>query len=87
MQTLGKTLKQMRENAGLSQREVADALGYGAAQFPSNWERDISHPPINSIRKLAKLYNVDAELLYGLISDDILKREALKLSKRWRACK
>lgn len=85
--SLGKVLKQMRETAGLSQREVAIELGYGTPQFLSNWERDISHPPINSIRKLAKLYGVDAELLFGLISDDILKREALKLSKRWRACK
>ncbi len=85
--SLGKVLKQMRETAGLSQREVAEALGYGTPQLISNNERDISHPPINSIRKLAKLYNVDAELLFGLISEDILKRETDKFNRKWRRCK
>lgn len=87
MQTLGKVLKQMRENAGLSQREVAEALGYGSAQFLSNWERNISHPPINSIRKLAKLYGVDAELLFGLVRDTIIQRLTDKLNLNQRRCK
>lgn len=85
--SLGKVLKQMRETAGLSQREVAKALGYKTPQLISNNERNISHPPINSIRKLAKLYGVDADSLFGLISDDILKRETDKLNRKWRRCK
>ena len=87
MQTLGKTLKKLRETAGLSQREVADALGYKTPQLISNNERNISHPPINSIRKLAKLYGVDADSLFGLVSSKIIKRETDKLNYKWRACK
>lgn len=87
MQTLGKTLKQLRTNAGLSQREVAKALGYKTPQLISNNERNISHPPMNSIRKLAKLYAVDADSLFGLILDDILKRETDKFNRKWRRCK
>lgn len=87
MQTLGKVLKQMRETAGLSQREVAKALGYKTPQLISNNERSISYPPINSIRKLAKLYAVDADSLFSLILDDILKRESDKLNRKWRRCK
>lgn len=87
MQTLGKVLKQMRETAGLSQREVAIALGYKTPQLISNNERNISHPPMNSIRKLAKLYAVDADSLFGLILDDILKRETDKFNRKWRRCK
>ena len=87
MQTLGKVLKQMRETAGLSQREVAKALGYKTPQLISNNERNISHPPMNSIRKLAKLYAVDADSLFSLILDDILKRETDKFNRKWRRCK
>ncbi len=87
MQTLGKVLKQMRTNAGLSQREVAKALGYKTPQLISNNERNISHPPMNSIRKLAKLYAVDTDSLFGLILDDILKRETDKFNRKWRRCK
>ena len=87
MQTLGKTLKQLRTNAGLSQREVAKALGYKTPQLISNNERDISHPPINSIRKLAKLYNVDADSLFGLVRDEVIRRETDKLNHKWRSCK
>lgn len=87
MQTLGKTLKQLRTNAGLSQREVAKALGYKTPQLISNNERNISHPPMNSIRKLAKLYAVDADSLFSLILDDILKRETDKFNRKWRRCK
>lgn len=87
MQTLGKVLKQMRETAGLSQREVADSLGYTTPQLISDNERNISHPPINSIRKLAKLYGVDADSLFGLVKDDIIRRETDKLNRKWRSCK
>ncbi|MCB0378100.1 MAG: helix-turn-helix transcriptional regulator [Bdellovibrionales bacterium] len=57
-------LREQREAAGLSQKEVATKLGYSSAQFISNWERGISAPPVKILRKLAKLYNVkDATLL------------------------
>lgn len=85
--SLGKVLKQMRETAGLSQREVADSLGYTTPQLISNNERNISHPPINSIKTLARLYKTDADYLFGVIKDDIIKREVEKLNRKWRSCK
>lgn len=60
---LALLLKQKRTQAGLSQRDVADKLGYSTPQFISNWERGASIPPMNAICILASLYQMDAEEL------------------------
>lgn len=61
---LAEFLKQKRISAGLSQRDVADKLGYSTPQFISNWERGVSQPPINSLKKLGDLYKISAEDLF-----------------------
>lgn len=60
---LGKFLKAQRKAAGVTQRQIAEALGYSSAQFISNWERGISQPPLESLEQLAKLIKVDARKL------------------------
>lgn len=61
---LAEFLKQKRISVGLSQRDVADKLGYSTPQFISNWERGVSQPPINSLKKLGDLYKISAEDLF-----------------------
>jgi transcriptional regulator with XRE-family HTH domain len=51
---LGPILKKAREDAGLTQKQLADELGYSAAQFISNWERGVSSPPIEAWPVLTK---------------------------------
>lgn len=63
---LAEFLKEHREKSFLSQAEVAQKLGYSTPQFISNWERGVSAPPINTIRKIASLYKVTAEELFEL---------------------
>ena len=60
-------LKEKRTAAGLSQEEVATKLGYSTSQFISNWERGISQPPINTLKFLAKLYNVNPEEMFQVL--------------------
>lgn len=55
---LAQYLKKCREKAGYSQTQVSTKLGYTSPQFISNWERGLSHPPVKSLNKLAKLYKV-----------------------------
>lgn len=52
----GCVLKSLREEAELSQKEVADCLGYASAQFVSNWERGTTLPPNEAIIGLAELF-------------------------------
>lgn len=61
---LADFLKQKRVAAGLSQRDVADKLGYTTPQFISNWERGVSQPPINALKRLGEMYKVSADELF-----------------------
>ncbi len=61
---LADFLKEKRVAAGLSQKDVADKLGYSTPQFISNWERGVSHPPINALKKIGEMYKVSADELF-----------------------
>lgn len=50
------TLKDLREESGLSQSQVAEALGIPAYQLVSNWERGKSRPNLDHVVDLADLY-------------------------------
>jgi transcriptional regulator with XRE-family HTH domain len=81
--TLAQFLKQTREKAELSQRQVADHLGYQSAQFISNWERGVSSPPLKTLKKLGDLYHVSAETLYQILLQDTLKRVEADLHREF----
>ena len=57
-------LKDARIQAGLTQKEVAEHLGYSTAQFVSSWERAEREPPMNVIWKLASLFHLSAEKIF-----------------------
>lgn len=61
---LADFLKQKRVAAGLSQRDVADKLGYTTPQFISNWERGVSTPPISALKNLGVMYLISADELF-----------------------
>lgn len=75
--------KKFRRDAGLSQRHVSDHLGY-STQFISNWERDVSNPPISVLPKLAKLYNVDKSLLFDWYLAKVLKETEASLVRKFK---
>lgn len=55
---IGRWFAEQRENARLTQSDVARALNYSTAQFISNWERGISLPPIVTLPALAEIYGI-----------------------------
>lgn len=62
---LADFLKRSREKVGLTQKQVAEHLGYSTAQFVSAWERAEREPPMNVIWKLAHLYRLSAESIFA----------------------
>lgn len=82
-QNLGRFLQDARIKVGLSQKEVADRLGYQTAQYVSNWERGIATPPGRTLRKLADLYRIPAEELYEVILDFVLAQTRQDLEKEF----
>ncbi len=59
--SVGKIIRDARSNAGLSQADLATALGYSTPQFVSNWERGVSLPPIKSLKKIGRLLGDKSE--------------------------
>jgi transcriptional regulator with XRE-family HTH domain len=81
----GDFLKMSREAQGLSQRDVSTAMGYNTSQFISNWERGLSLPPIPTLRKLAKVYRVDADTLFNVILEAQVEMVTASLTEKFEA--
>ena len=65
----GQYLKLRREAAKLTQAEVATQIGYTSPQFISNWERGISHPPLNVYPVIAALYGIPPRQLARAVEE------------------
>lgn len=54
---LAQTLKKLRENCGYTQQQVADALNIERSTY-TYYETGKTNPDVNTIIKLAKIFNV-----------------------------
>ncbi|MGE0763540.1 MAG: helix-turn-helix domain-containing protein [Bdellovibrionales bacterium] len=63
---IGDFFREKRIDAGLTQADVANALGLSTGQFISNWERGVSAPPMDYLPKLVKLYKMNKSQLVAL---------------------
>ncbi len=77
---LGKRLYQLRIAAGLTQREVGNALEYSSAQFISNFERGIAPPPADKLVKIFKLYKLSPQVQREVV--DLMHEEDRLLSEK-----
>lgn len=80
---LANFLRTHRENSGFSQADVAQKLGYTTPQFISNWERGISAPPFNALKKLAVLYKIDADELFNVMLENKLEEVTTDMKKKY----
>ena len=80
---LANFLKTHRENSGLSQADVAQKLGYTTPQFVSNWERGISAPPFNALKKLAVLYKIDADELFNIMLENKIDEVTTDMKRKY----
>ncbi|MDO4465354.1 MAG: helix-turn-helix transcriptional regulator, partial [Bacillota bacterium] len=59
---LGKQIKKYRQEAQLSQEELAERI-YVSRQTISNWENDKSYPDVNSLVLLSETFQVSLDKL------------------------
>lgn len=62
---LGTKIRRLREKHGLKQVNLANALQV-SPQAVSKWEKGVSYPDIESIIKIARLFNVSTDYLLGI---------------------
>ena len=66
VENLGKRLKELRDEQGLTQEEVANAIGVEAGAY-SNYERETRTPDVQKLTALADFYRVTIDYLLSLI--------------------
>ena len=83
-EVLGEFLQAKRIKSGLSQGDVATKLGYSSPQFISNFERGLCAPPLNKLKLLVNLYDLNGEELVRLMLKEHEKhiRRAIGLTKK-----
>ena len=82
-EVLGSYLQEKRIKAGLSQGAVATKLGYSSPQFISNFERGLCAPPLNKLKTIIDLYDLNSEEVIKIVLGEHEKhiRKALKAAK------
>lgn len=61
-QTLGMMIASLRKDSGMTQLELAEKMGV-TDKAVSKWERDLSCPDVNTLPKLAALFEVTVDEL------------------------
>lgn len=61
-QTPGMMISSLRKERGMTQLELAEKMGV-TDKAVSKWERDLSFPDINSIPKLAEIFEISVDEL------------------------
>ena len=67
-QTFGTMIATLRKEQGMTQLELAEKMGV-TDKAVSKWERDLSFPDVNSIPKLAEIFNVSVDELMQVKAD------------------
>ena len=81
---LGTYLRISRENAGLSQGDVAKKLRMAQFQSISQWERNASGSvPVKTLIKLVEIYDLTHEEMYDVLMKYQSKRMEEKLENKF----
>lgn len=70
-----RVLRALRREAGMTQKQLSDKLGYTTPQFISNVERGLCMLPKTKFKKAAKILNTDP----WIFAQEYLKHERNQL--------
>jgi len=65
MSFIGEQIKKYRNIRGMTQQDIADALGESSGRVIYNWEKGIGRPDCDKLAKLCDLLGVSADELIG----------------------
>lgn len=78
-------LKELRESKNLTQRQVAKDLGF-VSQTYNRYELETSEPNIETLKKIAKYFNVSLDELCGYDISESKREEIKKFSNVKNKC-
>ena len=62
---LGKRLKELREERGFTQKQIADELGLNSVTY-LHYEKEQREPPLGLLADIAQFYGVTVDYLLGI---------------------
>jgi transcriptional regulator with XRE-family HTH domain len=65
--SLGSLIRKLRKEAGLTQQQLADQIGYSSYEIISRWENNKQKPTIDVLVKIARATKASEDELYELI--------------------
>lgn len=65
MKNFNEKLKAARNENGLSQQKVAEAIGVTRSAY-SNYEQGLREPDLNTLKKICLLLNISSDYLLGI---------------------
>ncbi|MGN1060558.1 MAG: helix-turn-helix transcriptional regulator [Candidatus Coproplasma sp.] len=65
---LGERLKELREEGGYTQKQLAEILGINSVTY-LHYEKEQREPPLSLLADIAVFYNVTVDYLLGLSED------------------
>lgn len=78
--TLGVMISSLRKEKGMTQLELAEKMGV-TDKAVSKWERDLSSPDINSIPKLAEIFEISVDKLMQVQTNEKENKNKGKVNK------
>ena len=76
--TLGMMISSLRKEKGMTQLQLAEKMGV-TDKAVSKWERDLSMPDLNSIPKLAEIFEISVDDLMQMKTDSKENRSQNKV--------
>ncbi|WAM36616.1 helix-turn-helix transcriptional regulator [Caldicellulosiruptor acetigenus] len=76
LRLLGERIKQLREEKGYQQKDVAEKLGISKQAF-SNYENGTREPNLLTVIEIADLFDVSVEYLLGLTTERKRSKELI----------
>lgn len=67
---IGKTIKDFRVKNNMTQKDLADKL-FVTAQAVSRWENDEVEPNLQTIKEIAKIFNVSTDSIIGATDPEV----------------
>lgn len=62
--TLGSRLKELREEKGMTQKDIAELLGISDVGL-GNYERGVRNPDPDTLKRLSEIFNCSVDYLLG----------------------
>lgn len=68
MKTFGEKLKELRTEKQMTQKQLGDILNVRNTTV-SAWEKDITEPPYEILKKITAIFDVTSDYLLGIDND------------------